>query len=177
MWRRRLADKHFRGKDDLIAETLRATAEIDLQRYREGLASGGDDPRSRVLAVFEQDRADNHRHTIPRMPLCRRRARPHRSAPPRPRCGPRIQGTPARPVPERARGPRPSSARTWRRPNRATDRRRADRRRDPTRDPPRAGSTRARRTHSRHRTPQWRHFAVRRSRNDGSPTRSTLTAR
>jgi AcrR family transcriptional regulator len=46
--------KHFGGKDDLIAETLRATAQLDLQRYREGLASGGDDPRRRVLAVFDR---------------------------------------------------------------------------------------------------------------------------
>jgi len=46
--------KHFGGKDNLIAETLRATAETDLQRYREGLASGGDNPRSRVLAVFDR---------------------------------------------------------------------------------------------------------------------------
>jgi AcrR family transcriptional regulator len=46
--------KHFDGKDGLIAATLRATTEIDLQRYRDGLESGGDDPRSRVLAVFDR---------------------------------------------------------------------------------------------------------------------------
>lgn len=45
--------KHFDGKDQLIAETLRATSQVDEQRYREALDSGGKDPRRRLLAVFD----------------------------------------------------------------------------------------------------------------------------
>jgi len=42
-----------RGKDGLIAQTLRSTADIDEQRYRAALDSGGEDPRQRLLAVFD----------------------------------------------------------------------------------------------------------------------------
>jgi AcrR family transcriptional regulator len=45
--------QHFGGKDGLIAQALRASAEVDLQRYRDALASGGEDPRQRLLAVFD----------------------------------------------------------------------------------------------------------------------------
>jgi AcrR family transcriptional regulator len=48
---RRSLYQHFGGKDGLIAEVLR-TAE-DEQRYRAALDAGGDDPRQRVLAVFD----------------------------------------------------------------------------------------------------------------------------
>jgi AcrR family transcriptional regulator len=44
---------HFDGKDQLIAETLRMTSQVDEQRYRDALDSGGADPRKRLLAVFE----------------------------------------------------------------------------------------------------------------------------
>jgi len=45
--------QHFGGKDRLIAEALRASADADEQRYRDALDSGGEDPRQRVLAVFD----------------------------------------------------------------------------------------------------------------------------
>lgn len=45
--------QHFGGKDGLIAEALRESAEVDEQRYRDALASAGEDPRERVLAVFD----------------------------------------------------------------------------------------------------------------------------
>jgi AcrR family transcriptional regulator len=51
---RRSLYQHFGGKDGLIAESLRVSAEKDEERYRATLASGGDDPRKRVLAVFDQ---------------------------------------------------------------------------------------------------------------------------
>ncbi len=50
---RRSLYQHFGGKDALIAETLRATANVDEQRYRDALESGGQDPRQRLLAVFD----------------------------------------------------------------------------------------------------------------------------
>ncbi len=45
---------HFGGKGGLIAESLTDSARKDEERYRAALASGGDDPRDRVLAVFDQ---------------------------------------------------------------------------------------------------------------------------
>jgi AcrR family transcriptional regulator len=45
--------QHFGGKDALIAEALRETADVDVQRYRDALDSGGGDPRKRLLAVFD----------------------------------------------------------------------------------------------------------------------------
>jgi len=50
---RRSLYQHFGGKDGLIAQTLRSTADIDEQRYRAALDSGGEDPRQRLLAVFD----------------------------------------------------------------------------------------------------------------------------
>jgi AcrR family transcriptional regulator len=51
---RRSLYQHFGGKDELIAASLRDSAERDEQRYRAGLDSGGSDPRARVLAVFDE---------------------------------------------------------------------------------------------------------------------------
>ncbi|MGH9298450.1 MAG: TetR/AcrR family transcriptional regulator [Acidimicrobiales bacterium] len=51
---RRSLYQHFGGKDGLIAESLADSAVKDEERYRAALTSGGDDPRARVLAVFEQ---------------------------------------------------------------------------------------------------------------------------
>jgi AcrR family transcriptional regulator len=51
---RRSLYQHFGGKDGLIAESLRVSAHRDEERYRAALATGGDDPRKRVLAVFDQ---------------------------------------------------------------------------------------------------------------------------
>ncbi|MGW0480558.1 TetR/AcrR family transcriptional regulator [Nonomuraea sp. NPDC003214] len=48
---RRSLYQHFGGKDGLIAETL-ATAGLDA-RYRQVMDGAGDDPRDRVLAVFD----------------------------------------------------------------------------------------------------------------------------
>jgi AcrR family transcriptional regulator len=50
---RRSLYQHFGGKDGLIAQTLRSTADVDEQRYRDALDSGGTDPRQRLLAVFD----------------------------------------------------------------------------------------------------------------------------
>ena len=50
---RRSLYQHFGGKDGLIAETLRTSADVDEQRYRDALESGGEDPRQRLLAVFD----------------------------------------------------------------------------------------------------------------------------
>src|ERR1700722_3392171 len=49
---RRSLYPHFCGKVGLTAESLRYSAAKDGARYRAALASGGDDPRDRVLAVF-----------------------------------------------------------------------------------------------------------------------------
>jgi AcrR family transcriptional regulator len=45
--------KHFGSKDELLAEALRVSADIDVQRYRDALESGGKEPRKRILAVFD----------------------------------------------------------------------------------------------------------------------------
>jgi AcrR family transcriptional regulator len=50
---RRSVYQHFSGKDGLITETLRTTAEADLQRYYAVLDSAGKDPRERLLALFD----------------------------------------------------------------------------------------------------------------------------
>jgi AcrR family transcriptional regulator len=50
---RRSLYQHFGGKDNLITEVLRTTAERDLQRYRDALDAGGVDPHSRLLALFD----------------------------------------------------------------------------------------------------------------------------
>ncbi|MFI7047155.1 TetR/AcrR family transcriptional regulator [Streptosporangium sandarakinum] len=49
---RRSLYQHFGGKDGLIAEMLRTQATTD--RYRETMDAAGDDPRERVLAVFDE---------------------------------------------------------------------------------------------------------------------------
>jgi AcrR family transcriptional regulator len=51
---RRSLYQHFGGKDGLIAESLRDSADKDEARYQTALASGGKNPRNRVLAVFDQ---------------------------------------------------------------------------------------------------------------------------
>ncbi|MGA9875390.1 MAG: TetR/AcrR family transcriptional regulator [Solirubrobacteraceae bacterium] len=50
---RRSLYQHFGGKEGLIAETLCSTADVDVQRYCDALDSGGEDPRQRLLAVFD----------------------------------------------------------------------------------------------------------------------------
>jgi AcrR family transcriptional regulator len=50
---RRSLYQHFGGKDELIAASLLQSASQDEERYRAALDSGGSDPRSRVLAVFD----------------------------------------------------------------------------------------------------------------------------
>lgn len=50
---RRSLYHHFGGKAELIAEALRVSADVDVQRYQEALQSGGEDPRQRLLAVFD----------------------------------------------------------------------------------------------------------------------------
>jgi AcrR family transcriptional regulator len=50
---RRSLYEHFGGKDGLIAEVLRRAAAEDLDRYRSVIAAAGDDPRQRLLAVFD----------------------------------------------------------------------------------------------------------------------------
>ncbi|GAA1840807.1 TetR/AcrR family transcriptional regulator [Asanoa iriomotensis] len=50
---RRSLYEHFGGKDGLIAEVLRRAAAEDLDAYRSAIAAAGDDPRARLLAVFD----------------------------------------------------------------------------------------------------------------------------
>ncbi|AWT47083.1 MULTISPECIES: TetR/AcrR family transcriptional regulator [Streptomyces] len=49
---RRSLYQHFGGKDGLIAEVLRTSAQED--RYRTVMDAAGEDPRARVLAVFDE---------------------------------------------------------------------------------------------------------------------------
>lgn len=49
---RRSLYQHFGGKDELIAEVLR-TSSVPA-RYQEAMRRGGDDPRQRLLAVFDE---------------------------------------------------------------------------------------------------------------------------
>jgi AcrR family transcriptional regulator len=49
---RRSLYQHFGGKDGLIAEMLRASD--NRARYREVMDEAGDDPRQRILAVFDE---------------------------------------------------------------------------------------------------------------------------
>ena len=83
---RRSLYQHFGGKDELIAATLRASAEADEHRYRAALDSGGEDSRKRLLAVFDTlDRTTSSndfrgcRYTAAELSY------PSRSTPPRPR--------------------------------------------------------------------------------------------
>jgi AcrR family transcriptional regulator len=50
---RRSLYEHFGGKDGLLAEVIRTSAAEDEQWYRSALAQGGDDPRARILALFD----------------------------------------------------------------------------------------------------------------------------
>src|SRR5262245_49351578 len=50
---RRSLYEHFGGKDGLIAEMLRGSTDADEARYREFMDAAGDDPRDRLLAVFD----------------------------------------------------------------------------------------------------------------------------
>jgi AcrR family transcriptional regulator len=50
---RRSLYQHFGGKDGLIAEVIRASAAEEEARYRAAMDAGGDDPRQRLLAVFD----------------------------------------------------------------------------------------------------------------------------
>ncbi|MEU8177527.1 TetR/AcrR family transcriptional regulator [Microbispora hainanensis] len=49
---RRSLYQHFGGKDGLVAEVLRSDGVLD--RYRQVMDAAGDDPRERVLAVFDE---------------------------------------------------------------------------------------------------------------------------
>ena len=50
---RRSLYEHFGGKDGLIAETLRVTTAEDEALYRRTMQAAGDDPRARLLAIFD----------------------------------------------------------------------------------------------------------------------------
>lgn len=50
---RRSLYQHFGGKDALVAEVLAISADADERRYRDALDTGGDDPRARLLALFD----------------------------------------------------------------------------------------------------------------------------
>ncbi len=50
---RRSLYQHFGGKDGLIAEVLRVTTAEDVELYRQAMNGAGDDPRARLLAVFD----------------------------------------------------------------------------------------------------------------------------
>ncbi|MFG3349396.1 TetR/AcrR family transcriptional regulator [Streptomyces sp. NPDC048018] len=51
---RRSLYEHFGGKDGLIAEVLRRSADEDEAAYARTLDAAGDDPRARLLAVFDE---------------------------------------------------------------------------------------------------------------------------
>jgi AcrR family transcriptional regulator len=51
---RRSLYEHFGGKDGLIAEVLRRTTAEDEARYRQTMEAAGDDPRDRLLAIFDE---------------------------------------------------------------------------------------------------------------------------
>jgi AcrR family transcriptional regulator len=51
---RRSLYEHFGGKDGLIAEVLRRSTAEDEARYRQVMQAAGDDPRGRLLAIFDQ---------------------------------------------------------------------------------------------------------------------------
>nr|WP_184829885.1 TetR/AcrR family transcriptional regulator [Jiangella mangrovi] len=50
---RRSLYEHFGGKDGLIAEVLRLTADEDVAAYRRVMEAAGDDPRRRLPAIFD----------------------------------------------------------------------------------------------------------------------------
>ncbi|MEV5970058.1 TetR/AcrR family transcriptional regulator [Streptomyces sp. NPDC051921] len=51
---RRSLYEHFGGKDGLIAEVLRRSADEDGAAYVRTMGAAGDDPRRRLLAVFDE---------------------------------------------------------------------------------------------------------------------------
>jgi len=50
---RRSLYEHFGGKDGLITEVLRSTTAEDEALYRQTMQAAGDDPRARLLAIFD----------------------------------------------------------------------------------------------------------------------------
>ncbi|MFI6596419.1 TetR/AcrR family transcriptional regulator [Nonomuraea sp. NPDC050536] len=50
---RRSLYEHFGGKDGLLAEVLRRTTAEDEKSYHRTMAAAGDDPRARLLAIFD----------------------------------------------------------------------------------------------------------------------------
>jgi AcrR family transcriptional regulator len=50
---RRSLYEHFGSKDGLITEILRTTSADDERLYRDALDAGGDEPRARVLSLFD----------------------------------------------------------------------------------------------------------------------------
>src|SRR5690242_13027671 len=51
---RRSLYEHFGGKDGLVAEVLRLSTDEDVARYQQTMRAAGDDPRDRLLAIFDQ---------------------------------------------------------------------------------------------------------------------------
>jgi AcrR family transcriptional regulator len=51
---RRSLYEHFGGKGGLIAEVLRRSTAEDEARYRQVMQAAGEDPRDRLLAIFDQ---------------------------------------------------------------------------------------------------------------------------
>lgn len=51
---RRSLYEHFGGKDGLIAEVLRRSAAEDEAAYEQTMRAAGDDPRERLLAIFDK---------------------------------------------------------------------------------------------------------------------------
>lgn len=51
---RRSLYEHFGGKDGLLAEVLRLSTTEDEARYRRTMDAAGQDPRDRLLAVFDE---------------------------------------------------------------------------------------------------------------------------
>lgn len=45
--------QHFQSKDGLVAAVLENSTQDDLEKYKQVLERGGDDPKARVLAVFD----------------------------------------------------------------------------------------------------------------------------
>jgi AcrR family transcriptional regulator len=50
---RRSLYEHFGGKDGLVAEVLRLTAAEDEELHRQTMQNAGDEPRTRLLALFD----------------------------------------------------------------------------------------------------------------------------
>ncbi|HEU5110047.1 MAG TPA: TetR/AcrR family transcriptional regulator [Micromonosporaceae bacterium] len=50
---RRSLYQHFGGKDGLLVEVIRTSAEQERREFEAALESGGDDPRARILSAFD----------------------------------------------------------------------------------------------------------------------------